>query len=134
MNEVDRHEGTPSSVVYRHGSDGIFILAEDHYHKIPYAEILFPRAFGEKCFIHTRDGEKVLVGHCLSKVMRHLPATHFLRVHDIFVVSLFDIDKFSAGALYIGKLYFPVGRRFHSDIIAALNLLRRSIKDALSGK
>lgn len=61
-----------------------------------------------------------------------LTRTHFLRVHDSFAVSLFDVDKFYAGALYMGKLYFPVGRRFHPGIIAALNLVRRSIKDVLS--
>ena len=54
---------------------------------------------------------------------------HFLRVYDSFAVSLFDVDWFYAGVLYIGKLYFPVGRRFHLGVIAALNLLRRSIKD-----
>lgn len=93
MRDINEKEGTSSPIICRHGSDGIFVWTKDHYHKIPYTEILYLRAFGEKCFIHTRDQEKILAGHCLSKVMTRYKFES-LSFHPLDkAVQWFEVDR-----------------------------------------
>ena len=54
---------------------------------------------------------------------RYLPASHFVRIHRSYVVSLFDIDTFVGNMLRIGDKWFPIGRLYRPGVLALLNIL-----------
>ena len=53
----------------------------------------------------------------------YLPASHFVRIHRSYVVSLFDIDTFVGNMLRIGDKWFPIGRLYRPGVLALLNIL-----------
>ena len=117
MSEILRPEFPLGSVTYRHVRDGIFIRQDDYYRKCLYTDLLWVEASGSYSDIHLRDRLRIGV------MGRYLPASHFVRIHRSYVVSLFDIDTFVGNMLRIGDKWFPIGRLYRPGVLALLNIL-----------
>ena len=112
MSEILRPEFPLGSVTYRHVRDGIFIRQDDYYRKCLYTDLLWVEASGSYSDIHLRDRSRIVVALRIGVMGRYLPASHFVRIHRSYVVSLFDIDTFVGNMLRIGDKWFPIGRLY----------------------
>ena len=73
--------------------------------------------------IHLRDRSRIVVALRIGVMGRYLLASHFVRIHRSYVVSLFDIDTFVGNMLRIGDKWFPIGRLYRPGVLALLNIL-----------
>lgn len=80
-------------------------------------------ASGSYSDIHLRDRSRIVVALRIGVMGRYLPASHFVRIHRSYVVSLFDIDTFVGNMLRIGDKWFPIGRLYRPGVLALLNIL-----------
>lgn len=107
----------------RHERDGLFVFVESGNRLVPYADILYVEAQGSYCRIHLRDKKVFKVSKRMSLVEGRLPASHFVRVHYSYIVSLFDITWFAGSTLHLGEKYLPVGRAYRERLVSRLNIL-----------
>ncbi len=78
---------------------------------------------GAFCMHKKSTGRGGVFAYNLAFVPRHLPATHFIRVYQKYVLSLFDIDTWVGNMLRIGDKTFPLGRTYRSEVLASFNNL-----------
>ena len=123
MSEILRPGFPLGSVTYRDVHDGIFIRQDDYYRKCLYADLLWVEASGSYSDIHLRDRSRIVVALRIGVMVCYLPASHFVRIHRSYVVSLFDIDTFVGNSLRIGDKWFPIGRLYRREVLALLNIL-----------
>ena len=112
-----------SSVTCRHEQDGIFVKQNDYFLKVLCCDILYVEADGSYTSFYLHNGRKLVTAYNLAFVTRHLPATHFIRVHQKYVWSLFDVNTWVGNILRIGDKTFPLGRTYCSEVLAAFNNL-----------
>ena len=88
-----------------------------------YTDLLWVEASGSYSDIHLRDRSRIVVALRIGVMGRYLLASHFVRIHRSYVVSLFDIDTFVGNMLRIGDKWFPIGRLYRPGVLALLNIL-----------
>ncbi len=90
-------------------------------------EILFATAREKRVLIHTKEGEH-RTHYTLSQLEKLLPADHFLRVHDSWLVNLDAVEEllFLGNHTYVVRLQnnmqVPVGRTRYSELQRCLGL------------
>ena len=107
----------------RHKEDGIFIRIQDYYRKILYEDILWLESSGHYTSVCMRGKGKVLACADLKRLHAQLPASRFVRVHNRYVLNVFEIELFFGNTLRIQGQDFPIGRTFRKDALAQLNIL-----------
>lgn len=76
--------------------------------RVALPEILYLAGLKDCLCIQTSRGQ-VLTRQTLAEFERWLPATHFLRVHQSFLVSLAHVSAFSALELTVAARTIPIG-------------------------
>ena len=103
--------------------NGIFIRVQDYYRKILYDDILWLESSGHYTTVGVRGTGTVLVCADLKRLHDHLPPSRFVRVHNRYVLNVFEIELFFGNTLRIQGQDFPIGRTFRKDALAQLNIL-----------
>lgn len=103
--------------------DYIFIKSRDFFKKVRFRDILYLEASGSYCVIHLSATENITCTRTLSEIVRHFPATSFIRVHRSFVVNLEHVDRYLGNQLWVEKVSIPIGRLFKKEVLNHLNIL-----------
>ncbi|MCB2409585.1 LytR/AlgR family response regulator transcription factor [Hymenobacter lucidus] len=79
--------------------------------KIRQADILFVEGLKDYVAIHTRQ-QRIVSLQRLKTLEQQLPATHFVRIHHSYIVSLEGIDAVFKDKVQIGSRFLPVSESY----------------------
>lgn len=101
---------------------GYFRQDKEHI-KVVYKDIIFLKAGGAYCEVHTSKGEKILLTKSLNQVLKKIPCTDLIRVHKSYCINKNYVDKLMGKMLYVGNERIKIGETYehvlaeHFDII-----------------
>lgn len=104
-------------------NDRIFVWYKEAYRVVLYSEIAWLEADHDYCFIHFKDGSKIIVVHPLKTVLQELPPEQFARVHRGYAVCLELVDRLVGNTIYTGKQDFPVSPAYREDLLSRFRFL-----------
>lgn len=107
----------------RYRNDRIFVWYKDAYCVILFSRIAWLQADRDYCYIHFKDGAKIIVVHPLKEVLEMLPSEDFARVHRSYAVCLDLVDRLVGNTIYIGKQDFPVSPAYREDLHSRFRFL-----------
>ncbi len=107
----------------RYLNDRFFVWYDDAYRMVLCSRIAWLQADGDYCFIHFKDGSKIIVVHPLKKVLEVLPPEQFARVLRSYAVCLELVDRLVGNTLYIGKQDFSVSSAYKEDLHSRFRFL-----------
>ncbi|KYP12949.1 LytTR family DNA-binding domain-containing protein [Flavihumibacter sp. CACIAM 22H1] len=87
----------------------VLLCIQRRLHKINVQEILFLKASGRYCTLHT-DSKKIKMLLNLGKLSQQLPARHFSRVHRGYLVAWEKIKQITSKWILIGNEKIPLTR------------------------
>ncbi|PJJ58857.1 LytR/AlgR family response regulator transcription factor [Hymenobacter chitinivorans] len=79
--------------------------------KIRQTDILFVEGLKDYVAIHTRQ-QRIVSLQRLKTLEQQLPATHFIRIHHSYIVSLEGIDAVFKDKVQIGSRFLPVSESY----------------------
>ena len=85
--------GTAVVVSDRYRRDRFFVWYNDAYRIVLCSNIAWLQADRDYCYIHFKDGAKIIVVHPLKEVLEVLPFEDFARVHRSYAVCLDLVDR-----------------------------------------
>lgn len=107
----------------RYRNDRFFVWYNDAYRMVLCSRIAWLQADRDYCFIHFKDGSKIIVVHPLKEVLEVLPPEQFARVHRSYAVCLELVDRLVGNSIYIGKQDFPVNPAYREDVYSRFRFL-----------
>lgn len=115
--QIDDYE-IPLHQTVVHQIDGFFVRQADYMNKIRFSDILWVEASRSYSYLHLADNKaKVIVTHPLSEVKKKLPQTRFIQIHRSFIVNICYVERFIGNMLYIGKVSFPISRKYRNEVM-----------------
>ena len=97
------------------------VRLEDGITLINITDIVRCEADSNYCHIYMKDDRKLVVSKTLLHIMRSLPASVFVRVHQSHTVNLSAITQLGRDGLVLGSgAMVPVSKRRRSDLLRAL--------------
>lgn len=124
MDTQSQTEQNPA-IINSHVDDGFFVLQNEYYRKILYADILWLEASGSYCYLNIADGKRIIVAHTLSEVGQKLPSERFIRIHRSTIVNLYAVDCFTGNMLYINRNRLHISSPYRKLVFACFNVLER---------
>lgn len=103
-------------------SENQFMILKENktLHKIDYNDIKYIEAFGDYVKVHTQE-KTVLTHSTFSKFIENLP-NNFLRVHKSFSINLHKMNQISGNQILLDTCVIPIGQKYKSSVLKALNL------------
>lgn len=105
------------------GNRAGFFKQDKEYVKVVYEEILFLKASGAYCEVHSRNGEKILLTKPLNQVLKKIPYPDLVRVHKSYCVNKNYVDKLMGKLIVVGNERIKIGETYehvlteHFDMI-----------------
>lgn len=105
------------------GNKAGFFKQDKEHLKVVYEEILFLKASGAYCEVHTKNGSKILLTKPLNQVLKKIPYPDLIRVHKSYCINKNYVDKLMGKMVIIGNERIKVGETYehvlmeHFDII-----------------
>lgn len=96
-------------------SETLFIRADYKLHKINYHDILFVEALDDYIKIHLKDQSKITTRLTLKNIQDKLPASHFVRVHRSYLVSINHIKSIVNKSIKIEDYIIPIGEKYKEE-------------------
>ncbi len=87
----------------------VLLCIQRKLHSIKLKEILFLKASGRYCTLHT-DTKQIKMVLNLARLTEKLPAEHFKRVHRCYLVAWDKIKKIGSKCILIGNEKIPLTR------------------------
>ncbi|MDH3709697.1 MAG: LytTR family DNA-binding domain-containing protein [Cyclobacteriaceae bacterium] len=98
----------------------IYLKLDKRVERVNLQDILYIESM--KDYIKVKTCTQEVVSHQkISYMEEHLPADKFLRVHRSFIISLSNIDAYSASNVEIGGFSVPIGRNYKEKVMPRLN-------------
>lgn len=97
-------------------SETLFIRADYKLHKINYHDILFVEALDDYIKIHLKDQSKITTRLTLKNIQDKLPASHFVRVHRSYLVSINHIKSIVNKSIKIEDYIIPIGEKYKEEV------------------
>lgn len=101
----------------------VYVKVNDKFQRILMKHILYVEAGGSYCTLYVHGMPAMLVSAPLAKVMPHLDAEYFIRVHRSFLVNKLHIESIAGNVLLVGKTSIPVSKSLKKEVLGRLNLL-----------
>ncbi|MBR8536563.1 response regulator transcription factor [Carboxylicivirga sediminis] len=98
------------STDFRHSF--IFIKSDKMMIKVMLHEINYIESVRNYVSIFLIDGREVRTLNTISNIEEKLPASHFMRIHRSFIVSLDKIDSYIGGSVKLARQTIPIGRHY----------------------
>lgn len=99
--------------------DFIFIKTEYRIEKINFKDILYVEGMKDYLQIHTED-KKIMTLLNFNKLLKHLPADNFIRVHKSYVVSVNKIKSVERKSISVRDVKIPIGDTFREHFFHML--------------
>lgn len=99
----------------------ILLCINRRLHTIHMKEILFLKACGRYCTLHT-DSKKISMPSNLAKLSKQLPARHFSRVHRGYLIAWERIKQITSKWILIGNEKIPLTRSGRKILIQLKSL------------
>lgn len=94
------------------------------FHVVPLSDLLYIQAEGSYSMLHSKTGPTITSSRSIAVYESLLPAAHFQRVHQSYLLNLLEVRSFQMGddmeALLSGGQKIPVSRRKKQDFLDAL--------------
>lgn len=104
-------------------NDGyLFVKVNSSLVKINISEILYIEAMADYVTIHTAE-HRYTVHSTMKTIQESLPANHFFRVHNSFIVNIDKISVIEDNMVVINKKLLPVSRSRVKPLMQRLNLI-----------
>jgi DNA-binding LytR/AlgR family response regulator len=85
--------------------------------KIALADIYFIEGLDDYLKIHSKNQPPVTARLTLEAILEQLPASHFIRIHRSYIVSLSKIETMKNRILSLGGEEIIVGARYENDFL-----------------
>ena len=121
--ENDLPAGNAVVVSDRYRNDRIFVWYKDAYRVILFLRIAWLQAERDYCYLHFKDGTKMIVVRPLKDVLAMLPSDDFARVHRSYAVCLDVVERLVGNTIYIGKQDFSVSPAYREDLHSRFRFL-----------
>ena len=92
-----------------------FIRSGGKYEKLLFRELLFVEGADNYVMIHIA-GKKILTYQTLKYMEALLPATHFMKVHRSFIISLDKVTSVDGQTLTISGFSIPISRHMRDAV------------------
>ena len=92
----------------------IFIKSENRIEKIVLDEILFIEGMKDYLRIHTTT-KKIMTLQSFNGILKHLPSSHFIRVHNSYIVAINKIESIERNRIKIREVYIPISDKYKDD-------------------
>lgn len=101
----------------------VFILQciQQKSHPVSLKEILFLKAKGKYCTLHT-DSKEIMLNMGISTMFKKLPIQHFSFIHRSYVVAWKRIKQLTSKWILIGNEKIPLSRRKRKEIFQLFSL------------
>ncbi|MFN4255828.1 MAG: LytR/AlgR family response regulator transcription factor [Saprospiraceae bacterium] len=83
-------------------------------------EILYIESLKEYVRLHLRDGKTLVTKSQLGEMEAWLAGFGFVRVHRSFVVSLANVEAYTATEVFSGGKSVPIGRQYREEVEVAM--------------
>ena len=98
----------------------IYLKMDKKVIKVCLKDILFIESMKDYIKVKTPDQE-VISHQKISYMEENLPKNQFMRVHRSFIVSIPNIQAYSASSVELGGHHIPIGRNYKDTVIPQLN-------------
>ena len=115
--------GTAVVVSDRYRNDRFFVWYNDSYRIVLCSNVAWLQADRDYCYLHFKNGTKMLVVHPLKYVLAMLSPEDFVRVHRSYAVCLDLVERLVGNTIYIGKQDFPVSPAYREDLHSRFRFL-----------
>ena len=99
--------------------DFIFVKTEYRIEKINFKDILYVEGMKDYLQIHTED-KKIMTLLSFNKLLKHLPADNFIRVHKSYVVSVNKIKSVERKFISVRDIKIPIGDTYREHFFFLL--------------
>ncbi len=99
----------------------LFTCIKRSRHLVSLKEILFCKATGKYCTLHT-ESKKIVVGQSFGTTAVKLPVQHFIRIHRSYLVALKKIKQFTDRYILVGNEKIPLSRRRRKELLKLFSL------------
>ena len=99
--------------------DFIFVKTEYRIEKINFKDILYVEGMKDYLQIHTED-KKIMTLLNFNKLLKHLPADNFIRVHKSYVVSVNKIKSVERKFISVRDVKIPIGDTYREHFFFLL--------------
>lgn len=89
--------------------------------KISLDSILFVQSAGNYLDIHTTS-KMYSPRMTFAELIQKLPASHFMRVHQSYLIHINAVDKIESNHIYIGDHKIPISSRYKEDVFRRFDL------------
>ena len=98
----------------------IYLKMDKKVIKVCLKDILFIESMKDYIKVKTPDQE-VISHQKISYMEEHLPKSIFMRVHRSFIISIPNIQAYSASSVELGGHSIPIGRNYKDTVLPQLN-------------
>ena len=100
----------------RHDDEFLFIKSEYKIIRVNFSEIKYIEGMSDYVRIHQINEKPIMTLLNMGKLMEHLPAGKFMRVHRSFIVNLDKIHTIERNRIIFDKdTYIPVSEKYKDD-------------------
>ena len=95
--------------------DHMIIRADRKLYKINYEDLIYIE--GQKAYVtfHTKK-KNITALASLRDLEEQLPASHFIRIHKSFIVSIHEIESLEGNQVEIGGIHLSVGKSYRPAV------------------
>ena len=95
-----------------------FIKSEYRMVKVNFSDILFCEGLKDYTQVYTNKKTKPIITlQNLKTFLDRLPASHFVRIHRSYIVSLNHIESISKKEVEIGEKVIPIGNSYRNNLL-----------------
>jgi len=100
-----------------------FIKSEYRMVKVNFSDILFCEGLKDYTQVYTSKKSKPIITlQNLKTFLDRLPASHFVRIHRSYIVSLHHIESISKKEVEIGEKVIPIGNSYRNNLLDIVKL------------
>lgn len=99
----------------------LYIRADYSLHKILFEDILFIEGLDDYLKIHIQNQKTIVARMTMKAMIEKLPATHFIRVHRSYIISILKMEKIRSKMIYINGNEIPLSATYEEHFFAKMN-------------
>jgi len=99
----------------------IYVKSEKKMVRLLIKDIIYIEGLKDYVQLHTAD-KTIITYQTLIYFEEKLPASHFMRVHRSFIISLDHISSYAATQIELGPHSIPIGNSYSKEVLKKLQL------------
>lgn len=94
------------------------IWHQNEYEHVPLDEIMWIKASGSYCQIHTTRKRTFTLSYPLIRIEERLPPNQFIRIQRSFLVNIEHVRKLTGSSLIVGDQVFKIGENYKEQVLS----------------